>query len=153
MLIVLCIFRTSRILTYSELEAYSKPWYVTNPGKFRTLAYSKPEAYPEHCQTSAMRRFVKVISGYNYFCNLFLQNKLAAFFTSWNKYQKVVTPDVVILFRKNMARKGAEEREFLIYLLIYSNKFLHLQLITILVRGRSPPKSHEQDYLNFEQKS
>ena len=36
-------------------------------------------------------------------------------------------------------------REFLIYLLIHSNKLVYLQLITILVYGSSPPKRHEQD--------
>ena len=46
-----------------------------------------------------------------------------------------------------IARKGAGDREFLIYLLIYSNKLAYLQLITILVYGSSPLKSHEQGYL------
>ena len=46
---------------------YSEPRY---PGIFRTLAYPKPKDYPEHCQTSAMKRFVKVVNGYNYFCKL-----------------------------------------------------------------------------------
>ena len=58
---------------------YSEPQY---PGIFRTLAYSKPEAYPEHCQISAMKRFVKVVNDYKFFRKLFLQYKLAAFFTS-----------------------------------------------------------------------
>ena len=50
-----------------------------------------------------------------------------------------------------MARKGTENGEILIYLLIYSNKLAYLQLITLLVYGNSPPKSHEQqqDYLTF----
>ena len=66
---------------------------------------------------------------------------------------KVVTPDVVILCKKKaMAREGSEEPEYLIYLLIYSNKFPYLQIIKILVCGGSPPKSHEQGYLNFYQK-
>ena len=47
-----------------------------------------------------------------------------------------------------MAREGAWEREVLIYLLIYSNKLAHLQLLTVLVYGNSPPKSHEKGYLN-----
>ena len=29
-------------------------------GIFRTLAYSKPETYSEHCQTSTMERFAKI---------------------------------------------------------------------------------------------
>ena len=96
-----------------------------------------------------MKRFVKVVNDYDYFRKLFLQYKVAAFFTSWNKYHKVVTPDIVILCKKTMAREGAEERAFLIYLLIYSNKFPYLQLIIILVCGSTPPKNHEQGYLNF----
>ena len=51
-----------------------------------------------------------------------------------------------------MTREGAGNREFLIYLLIYSNKLAYLQLITVLVYRSSPPKSHEQGYLNFQQK-
>ena len=39
--------------------------------------------------------------------------------------------------------------ELLIYLLIYSNKFAYLQVITVLVYGIGPPKSHEQGYINF----
>ena len=49
-----------------------------------------------------------------------------------------------------MASKGTENGEILIYLLIYSNKLAYLQLITLLLYGNSPPKSHEQqDYLTF----
>ena len=44
-----------------------------------------------------------------------------------------------------MARKGARNREFLIYLLIHSNELVYLQL----VYGSSPPKSHEHGHLNF----
>ena len=47
-----------------------------------------------------------------------------------------------------MARKGTGDREFLKYSLIYSNKLAYLQLITVLVYGNSPPKSHERGYLN-----
>ena len=43
----------------------------------------------------------------------------------------------------------AADREFLIYLLIYSNKLAYLQLITVLVFRSTPPKSHEQGYLNL----
>ena len=39
--------------------------------------------------------------------------------------------------------------EVLIYLLIYSNRLAYLQLIKVLVYRRSPPKTHEQGYLNF----
>ena len=51
-----------------------------------------------------------------------------------------------------MAVEAAGDREILIYLLIYSNKLAYLQLITVLVYENSSPKSHEQDYLNFQQK-
>ena len=50
--------------------------------------------------------------------------------------------------QKTMAREGTEDREFLIYSLIYSNKLAYLQLITVLIYGNSPPKSHEKGYLN-----
>ena len=49
-----------------------------------------------------------------------------------------------------MAREGPGEREFLIYLVIYWNKLAYLQLITVLVYRSSPPKSHEQGYLNLK---
>ena len=48
-----------------------------------------------------------------------------------------------------MAHEGTRDREFLIYLLIYSNKLAYLQLTKVLVYRSSPPKSHEQGYLNF----
>ena len=78
-----------------------------------------------------------------------MQYKLAAFSTSWNKYHEVVTPNIAILCKKTMAREGAAENYFLIYLMIYSNKLAYLQLITVLVYGNSSPKSHEQGFLNF----
>ena len=43
---------------------------------------------------------------------------------------------------------GAGDREFLIYLLIYSNKLAYLQLITIFFI-EAVLQSHEQGYLNF----
>ena len=49
-----------------------------------------------------------------------------------------------------MAREGSGDREFLIYLLIYSNKLAYLQLITVLVYRSRPHKSHEQGYLNLD---
>ena len=51
-----------------------------------------------------------------------------------------------------MAHGGAGDREFLIYLLIYSNKLAYLTVITVLVYVSSPSKSHEQGYLDFSQK-
>ena len=50
-----------------------------------------------------------------------------------------------------MEREGAGDREFF-YVPIDSNKLAYLRLIIVLVYGSSPPKSHEQDYLNFKQK-
>ena len=50
---------------------------------------------------------------------------------------------------KTVAREGVGDREFLIYLLMQSNDLAYLQLITVLVYGSSPPKSHKQGYLNF----
>ena len=50
-----------------------------------------------------------------------------------------------------MAHEGAGDREISMQL-IYSNKLAFLQLIIVLVYGNSSPKSHEQDYLNFQQK-
>ena len=49
---------------------------------------------------------------------------------------------------KTMTREGARDRQFLIYLLIYSNKLALLQLIAVFVSRSRPPKSHEQGYLN-----
>ena len=51
-----------------------------------------------------------------------------------------------------MAHEGAWDSEILMYLLIYLNKLAYLQLITALVYGNSSLKSHEEDYLNFQQK-
>ena len=50
-----------------------------------------------------------------------------------------------------MVRKGGDHRECLICILILSNKLAYLQLKTVLVYESSPPKSHEQGYLNFYQ--
>ena len=51
-----------------------------------------------------------------------------------------------------MPHEGARDREFLIYLLIQSNKLAYLQLIKVLVSRTSSLKSHEQGYLNFTKK-
>ena len=44
-----------------------------------------------------------------------------------------------------MVCEGIGIREFMIYLLIYCNKLVYLQLVTILAHGSSPPKSHGKD--------
>ena len=54
-----------------------------------------------------------------------------------------------MLMEKTMVSEGAVNRQVFIYLLIYSNKLAYLQLITVLVYRSSPPKSHEQGYLNL----
>ena len=52
---------------YSEPEPYSEPWYIQNPSIFRTLPYSKSEAYSKPCQTSTMILFAKTVNRDNYF--------------------------------------------------------------------------------------
>ena len=52
------IFRARSIF---RTLAYSQSWYTQNSGIFRTLAYSESEAYSEPCQTSKMKRFVKIV--------------------------------------------------------------------------------------------
>ena len=42
--------------------AYLEPWYIQNVRLFRTLAYSKSEAYSETCQTPTMKHFVKIVN-------------------------------------------------------------------------------------------
>ena len=65
----------------------------------------------------------------------------------------VVTPEVAILCKKKLWRaEVAGILNFFKHLLIHSNKLTYLQLITVLVYENSSPKSHEQDYLNFQQK-
>ena len=46
---------------------YSQPWYIQNQSIFRTLVYSKSEAYSEPYQIYTIKRFVKIVNGYNYF--------------------------------------------------------------------------------------
>ena len=69
------ILRTLRNPTYLE------PGYIQNPGIIRTwgicrtLAYSEPEANSEHCQTSTMKCWKKLLTAIIFFCKLqlFLQ--------------------------------------------------------------------------------
>ena len=93
------VFRTRNIC---RTLPYSQPCYIQSLLIFRTLPDSKSETYSELCQTSTMKRFAKIVNGYNYFYKLWLfsQYKLAAFSTSWNKYHEVVTPEVDILCKK-----------------------------------------------------
>ena len=48
-----------------------------------------------------------------------------------------------------MTHEGAGDREFLINLLIHSNKLVYLQQVTGLIYRNSLLKSHGQDFLNF----
>ena len=43
-----------------------------------------------------------------------------------------------------MVREGVGEREFLIHLLIYSNKLAYLQLVTVLVYGSFQDNCHRE---------
>ena len=118
---------------------------------FRMLAYSKPEACSEGAfvqEASAKERFLEVVNGCNYFRKLFSHYKLAALFTSLNKYHNVVTPDVVIICKKYYGTRG-DRGTWVFSIPIDIYKFPYLQLITILVCGSILPKSHEQGYLNF----
>ena len=40
--------------------------------------------------------------------------------------------------KKTMAQDGTGDRDLLVYLLIYSNKLVYLQLTTVLVYGSNP---------------
>ena len=75
-----------------------------------------------------MNRFEKIINSYS--------------------YHEVVSPEVFILCKKNMAREETVDCNFLINSLIYLNKLAYLPLITISVYVNSPPESHEKDYSN-----
>ena len=107
-----------------------------------------------------MKCFAKIVNGYNYFIkynyfrSISLPRSLLHKINTKNFFDTslIFTPELAILCKKNMASEKAENREFLIYLLIYSNKLTYLQLGAVLVHGRIPPKSYEQGYLKFWQK-
>ena len=124
---------------------FPEPWhiqnqkYIQNPGIFRTLTYSKSEAYSEsvkHLQENC-----------NYFCNISL---FVVFSTIWNKYHELVTSEAFVLCQKLWCARGPGTVNFFVYLLIYWNKLAYLQLITVMAYGNSLPKSHEQDYIKFQ---
>ena len=60
-----------------QYPGISQPGDIKKPSIFRTLEYSKSDAYSEPCQTSMMKNFAKLVNGYNYFAKLFLQYKVA----------------------------------------------------------------------------
>ena len=49
---------------FRNIQVYSEPWYIQNPGIFRNLAYSKP------CQKSSMEPFTEIVNDYHYFRKL-----------------------------------------------------------------------------------
>ena len=122
------IFRT---LVYSEL------WHIQTQGLFRHLRR----------QTSTMKHFRKIAENSGkQLRNISLPRSLLHEITIMRQLLQRQ------LCKKAMARDGGGDIEFFTYLLIHSNKLTYLQLITVLVYGNSSPKSHEQGYLNFQQK-
>ena len=146
--------------------AYSEPWYTQNVDIFKArnilvtqvsleLAYIensgifKTQDLFRHlrCHPFSMKRFVKTFNG-KQFRNISLPHSL---FHETNIIRQLLQR-LLFFVKRSMAHKRVKGREILIYLLIYSNKLAYLQPITVLVYGNSSPKSHEQDYLNFQQK-
>ena len=127
----------SRILAYSEPESYSQSWC---PDIFRTRGISRTLSNTCDEELTA----VKVVNGYNYFRSILLPRSL---FHEINTIRQLLQTQLFYA-KKTISHQG----ESLICLLIYSNKLPFFQLITILVCGSNPPKSHEQSYLNFQQK-
>ena len=64
---VIYYFRTKSIF---RTLAYLQPWYIQNPSISRPLVYSQSETYSETCQASTVKRFAKIVNGYNYFHKL-----------------------------------------------------------------------------------
>ena len=95
-----------------------------------------------------------IFTNYNCFHSISLPHSLVHEIQIMNFFNTglIFTPEVVILCKKTMAREGAGDHKFLIYLLIYSNRLAYLELITVLAYRSSLPKNHEQGYLNFSQK-
>ena len=102
------IFRTRSIF---RTLACSQPWYIQKFGLFKTLAYSKFEAYSKPCQTSTIQRFVKIVTGYHYFHKLQLfsmykhrisstRSLLHKIDTNFFSTCLIFTPEVVIPYKK-----------------------------------------------------
>ena len=59
------LYFLKKSFSYILVNVYSEPWYIQNPGIFRTrrivrtLVYSECETYLEHCQTSTIKCFAK----------------------------------------------------------------------------------------------
>ena len=72
-------------LCHRNPETLERAWHRSR-GIFRTLIYSKPETYSEHCQITTMVCFAKIVNSDNYFRKLWLfsQYQLFTFSTLWN---------------------------------------------------------------------
>ena len=97
-----------------------------------------------------MKCFAKIVNSYNYFYSISLSRCLLHEIIFLIQIQFLLQSQ--LFYEKGYARRGGWDCAFLIYLLIYSNKLAYLQLITVLVQGSGPFKSHKQVYLNFQQK-
>ena len=133
----------SRTLIYSKPKTYSEPRYIENSGIFKTQGLFRHR----RCQTFMMKRLMKAVNE-KQFRNISLPRSLL---DEINIMRQLLQRQL-LYEQKTMAREDAEVCKILIYLLIYSNILVYLQLITVLVYGNSSPKRHEQDYLNFKQK-
>ena len=80
--------------------------YIQNPGIFRTrsiyrtLVYSEPEAYSEHCQTSTMERFTKI----SYLVHFKKSSYIFLYFWKWN-FLALVLRKFFLHFRERKPRK------------------------------------------------
>ena len=124
---------------------YLEPWYIQNPNIFkiriifRTLVYLElwNIQNPKLIQTSAMKRFVKIVYG-KQFRSVSLTRSL---FHEINIMRYLLLRQLLYV-KKTIARESAEGREFLIYL--HSNKLAYFQLKTVSVYGKIPLKSHNK---------
>ena len=95
-----------RSLVYQKLLHIQNQRHIENPGLFRTLGYSEPEAYSEACQTSLMERFEKLLkaiiifASYNFFrsisCSCALVHEINYFFN----VDLIFAPEVFIQCKK-----------------------------------------------------
>ena len=96
-----------------------------------------------------MQHFAKIVNGYNCFRNISISSSLL-YEKNVNFYHAglIFTTELFIWCKISMWPEGTRGCEFLISLFLISSKLAYLQIITVLVYGSSPPKSHEQNYLN-----
>ena len=97
------IFRT---LTYSKPEAYSEPWYVQNSDIFRTLSYSEPKVYSVPCQTYAIEVIAKIVNGYNCFRNISFSHSLLNEINKTFNTGLIFAPKVFMQHKKSMVVEG-----------------------------------------------